>query len=105
MNRRQILRGMCLAMGGLSRAIYPRPGQARDITHLREQFQQVLDGTAAGVFTVDQLRSLANGKFWQPYKRNPVVPCGREGEFDYAALGTPSVVKVNGVFHMYYETG
>ena len=64
----------------------------------------MLDGTFSGILTTDQVRKLAGQGFWQPYKGNPVVACGAEGEFDHAALGTPSVVKVGNIYHLYYET-
>ena len=37
------------------------------------------------------------------YEDNPILRTGREGQWDAGALGTMSVLKVDGVFHMYYE--
>jgi predicted GH43/DUF377 family glycosyl hydrolase len=64
----------------------------------------MLDGTLASIMSIDQVRILAGKGFWQPYERNPVLECGDPGEFDHAALGTPSVIKVGDVYHIYYET-
>jgi hypothetical protein len=71
---------------------------------LDRQYQKMLDGTLPGILTAQQVRELAGDGFWRPYKRNPVVDCGRPGEFDHAALGTPAVIKVGDFYHMYYET-
>lgn len=40
---------------------------------------------------------------WQEYSGNPVLTTGGKGEWDVGALGTMSVVKVAGLYHMYYE--
>ena len=78
--------------------------QAQNPPPLATQYQRMLDGTLPGILTTDQVRKLAGQGFWQPYQGNPVVACGAEGEFDHAALGTPSVVKVGDIYHLYYET-
>jgi hypothetical protein len=37
------------------------------------------------------------------YHSNPVIKPGGKGQWDAGALGSMSVLKVGGVFHMYYE--
>jgi len=64
----------------------------------------MVDGNSAAILTTDQVRAMAGKGFWRPYKQNPVLECGVPGEFDHAALGTPCVIKVDGLYHMYYET-
>jgi predicted GH43/DUF377 family glycosyl hydrolase len=48
------------------------------------------------------LYQLAGDKVFKPYPGNPVLK-PEVGQMDAAALGTMTVVRVNGVFHMYYE--
>ncbi len=40
---------------------------------------------------------------FKPYVGNPIISPGAEGEWDAGALGSMTVVKVHGVYHMYYE--
>ena len=40
---------------------------------------------------------------WQLFTNNPVLRPGAKGEWDAGALGSMSVLKVDEVFHMYYE--
>ncbi|HIJ72148.1 MAG TPA: hypothetical protein HPP87_12435 [Planctomycetes bacterium] len=49
------------------------------------------------------LREIASKDGFKPYKGNPVVTPGPEGSFDAGALGSMSIVKVNDVFHIFYE--
>jgi len=52
---------------------------------------------------IDAVRSLGGTDHWNPYPRNPVIKPGKKGHWDAGALGSMSVVKVNGIYHMYYE--
>ena len=51
------------------------------------------------------LRNLAGKDQFKPYSLNPVLSpgLGTQGAWDGGALGTACVVKVEGVYHMYYE--
>lgn len=49
------------------------------------------------------LKEIAEENQWIEYSGNPVVQ-GTPGEFDAGALGNMSVLIVDGVVHMYYET-
>ncbi len=40
---------------------------------------------------------------FKAYETNPVIKQGGKGQWDAGALGSMSVLKVDGVFHMYYE--
>jgi hypothetical protein len=40
---------------------------------------------------------------WQVYTNNPVIPLGSPGSWDTGALGTMTVVRVGGLYHLYYE--
>jgi predicted GH43/DUF377 family glycosyl hydrolase len=48
------------------------------------------------------LYQLAGDKVFKPYPGNPVLK-PEAGQIDASALGTMTVVKVKGVYHMYYE--
>lgn len=54
-------------------------------------------------FTPEQLRQLAGRDGFRPFDGNPVLVPGDEGEWDAGALGSMTVVKAGGVYHMYYE--
>ena len=51
----------------------------------------------------EQLRVLADTGRWSVYPDNPVLQPGAKGEWDAGALGSMTVLKVGGVFHLYYE--
>ena len=53
--------------------------------------------------SVPQLRALAGTNGWAVYTNNPVLRPGATGAWDAGALGSMTVLKVGGVFHMYYE--
>jgi len=40
---------------------------------------------------------------WKAYEENPVLSAGEPGSWDAGALGSMTVVKVDSIFHMYYE--
>jgi hypothetical protein len=67
-----------------------------------EKTSQRQSNTAEG-FTLEQLKSLAGKKGFKPYDGNPVLSPGKKGAWDAGALGSMTVVKVNGVYHLYYE--
>jgi hypothetical protein len=52
-----------------------------------------------------KLRELAGKDGFQPYVLNPVLSPGMRtrGDWDAGALGSASVIKVDGVYHLYYE--
>jgi len=49
------------------------------------------------------LQRLAGQTEWNTYEDNPVVTVGDQGEWDAGALGSMTVVEVDGLYHMYYE--
>ena len=51
----------------------------------------------------ETLRKLAGKNEWRPYPGNPVLTRGKKGEWDDWAVGSMSVVRVDGTFHMFYE--
>jgi hypothetical protein len=53
-----------------------------------------------------QLRQLAGSTGFKSYALNPILTPGKssKGEWDAGALGTPCVIKVGGIYHMYYES-
>ena len=53
---------------------------------------------------VASLKQLASRDGFKPYKKNPIIEVGPEGSFDGGALGSMSVLLVDGIFHVYYET-
>jgi hypothetical protein len=53
---------------------------------------------------LESLKQIASTKGFQPYKAKPIIDVGPEGSFDAGALGSMSVLFVDGVFHVYYET-
>lgn len=53
---------------------------------------------------VESLKQLASRDGFKPYEKNPVIDVGPEGSFDGGALGSMSVLLVDGIFHVYYET-
>jgi len=52
------------------------------------------------------LRELAGKRSFQPYVLNPVLTIGRQSQHDWdaGAMGSPCVIKVEGVYHLYYES-
>ena len=50
------------------------------------------------------LIEIASTEGFRSYEANPVLSPGPEGSFDAGALGSMSVVLVDSVFHLYYET-
>ncbi len=53
---------------------------------------------------LNALKEIASTEGFQPYGGNPIIEPGPEGSFDAGALGSMSVLLVDGVFHVYYET-
>jgi predicted GH43/DUF377 family glycosyl hydrolase len=49
------------------------------------------------------LYALAGDGAFQSYANNPVLSPGVKGAWDAGAIGTSTVVKANGVYHLYYE--
>jgi len=50
------------------------------------------------------LKAIASTEGFQPYDENPIIDVGPEGSFDAGALGSMTILLVDGVFHIYYET-
>jgi len=57
----------------------------------------------AAIFTLDQLEAMAATDGFKPYAGNPVLSVGEKGTWKAGALGSMTVIRVAGVFHMYYE--
>ncbi len=53
---------------------------------------------------IEGLKELGSIEGFKPYGANPVLATGPEGSFDAGALGSMTVVLVDSVFHLYYET-
>jgi hypothetical protein len=51
----------------------------------------------------DSLKKITGTKGFMDYGSNPVLKPGKDSEWDAGALGSISVVKAKGIFHMYYE--
>ncbi|MFB3894953.1 MAG: hypothetical protein ACE14V_01480 [bacterium] len=49
------------------------------------------------------LKKIAGKNQWKEYKSNPILIRGKQGQWDDWAIGSMSVVIVNGTFHLYYE--
>lgn len=47
----------------------------------------------------------ADGMTWTKYAGNPVLTAGSTGSWDAAYVGSPQVVKVDGVYHLWYRGG
>jgi hypothetical protein len=57
----------------------------------------------ASALDVADVKKLGGKRSWKVYVDNPVLAPGKEGEWDAGALGSMSVLEVDGVYHMYYE--
>jgi len=55
------------------------------------------------VLGMDEVRKLGGKSGFEVYAGNPVLKPGPEGTWDAGALGSMSVLKVEDVYHMYYE--
>jgi hypothetical protein len=53
---------------------------------------------------ISSLKQLGSEDGFKPYIENPIIDVGSEGSFDGGALGSMSVLLVDSVFHVYYET-
>lgn len=49
------------------------------------------------------VESLAGSDGFQVYEQNPILSPGTPGEWDAGAIGSMTVAKVDGMYHMYYE--
>ena len=70
-----------------------------------ESLDEVIDDLKLISFDESALRELAGKDRFKPYVLNPILSpgLGTQGAWDAGALGTACVVKVDGVYHMYYE--
>ena len=64
---------------------------------------QKMKQSGANSEVMDSLKQVASSEGFEPFKDNPVMETGSKGSFDAGALGSMTVVKANGIFHMYYE--
>jgi len=53
---------------------------------------------------LENLKQLGSTEGFKCYGGNPILGTGPEGSFDAGALGSMTVVLVDNVFHLYYET-
>lgn len=53
---------------------------------------------------VEGLKKIASTEGFKPYKGNPVISVGPEGSWDAGAIGSMTVLLVEDVFHLYYES-
>lgn len=53
---------------------------------------------------LEDLKQLGSTEGFKYYGGNPILDTGQEGSFDAGALGSMTVVLVDSVFHLYYET-
>lgn len=63
----------------------------------------VIRGLKASALDATALRQLGGASGFREYPRNPVLKPGPPGSWDAGALGSMTVVKVDSVFHLYYE--
>ncbi len=73
-------------------------GQQRD-----DLFAARLAEMKRSALSTDAVRALGGKTGWNVYAGNPVLDVGEEGEWDAGALGSMTVLKVDGLYHMYYE--
>lgn len=52
---------------------------------------------------LNSLKRMASQDGFKPYDGNPVITMGPEGTFEAGALGSMTILQVEGVFHIYYE--
>ena len=64
---------------------------------------RVLEGLRKDSLDQDGVRKLAGKGTWKAFEGNPVLACGEEGSWDAGALGSVCLLRVDGVYHMYYE--
>lgn len=62
-----------------------------------------LAGGDEPALSVRQVRKLAGTNRWAVYPNNPVLRPGAPGTWDASALGSMTVFKAEGMFHLYYE--
>lgn len=65
--------------------------------------QSTLRGEESPPLTLAQVQDLAGNNEFKPYAGNPLLSPGPEGSWDAGAIGSMTVLNVNGVYHMYYE--
>ena len=75
--------------------------RAQDTSH--NDLEKRLQTFQKAAFTIEDLRTLSGTSGFKKYDYNPVLVTGLEGEWDAGALGSMTVVKVENIFHMYYE--
>ena len=70
-----------------------------------EDLKQILDRLKIVSLDEAALRKLAGKDHFEPYVLNPVISPGKKTkkEWDAGALGSACVIKVDGVYHLYYE--
>jgi hypothetical protein len=56
-------------------------------------------------YSIDDIRRLAGLAKWKPYLNNPILTIGEDGAWDGWTLATMNILKVNDIYHMYYEAG
>lgn len=61
-------------------------------------------GNGLDPLVIEGLKELGSTEGFKSYEANPVLATGPEGSFDAGALGSMTVVLVDSVFHLYYET-
>ena len=70
----------------------------------KQELAAAIEGLKAKALDVHEVRALAIKDGWNVYEGNPVVGCGAAGTWDAGALGSMTVLRVGGVYHMYYES-
>jgi hypothetical protein len=70
-----------------------------------DTIEQILQKLRPISLNETQLRELAGKDGFKPYLLNPVIAPGMASmdEWDAGAIGTACVIKVDGVYHLYYE--
>lgn len=81
-----------------------RPGE---IKHFKvEPKGRVSEESLADDCALDERwRSVAGKSGWKSYSGNPILSPGSPGEWDSWAIMSMTVVRADGVFHLYYEGG
>jgi len=55
------------------------------------------------ILIVHQEQHLLHAQEWKEFENNPVLTMGETGSWDAGALGSMTVLKVEDMYHMYYE--
>jgi len=76
----------------------------RGISESENSLSERIELLKTSAYDMTTLQRLAGTGEWKPYENNPVITTGGPGEWDAGALGSMTVIEVDNVYHMYYES-